>query len=373
MNRRHFLKQLGRMGVVVAASDLLLISCGGASIEAQSFKKWVWLTPEAGLSTETWRARLEKLKEAGVHGLIVQVYGSHQAWYNTPDLPVVEPLLEKLIGLGKETDLEIHAWMWTMPNNNPYHIANNPDWYAVNGNNQPSHTHPAYVGYYRFMCPNNPEVRNFIRSNVKHLAGFEGLAGIHLDYVRLPDVIIAEALQPVYNIVQDREYPEYDYCYCATCRKLFKEQSGIDPLTDLADPSASEAWRQFRYNSVTSLVNGELAPEARAGGKQITAAVFPNWESVRQQWSRWELDAFFPMLYHNFYNAPLEWIAENLEEQIAALLSPKPIYSGLFLPALTPEELRKAAELSMEAGASGVSVFAYNNLSDEHLEAFRGL
>ena len=41
---------------------------------------------------------------------------------------------------------------------------------------------------------------------------FRELTGIRLDYIRQLDVILASGLQPSYGIVQDREYPEYDYC-----------------------------------------------------------------------------------------------------------------------------------------------------------------
>ena len=251
-----------------------------------------------------------------------------------------------------------------MPNNIPAIAEKHPGWFAVNGRGKPAHTHPAYVGYYRFMCPNHPEVREYLRLRIKSVGTIDGLAGIHLDYIRLPDVILAEALQPRYHIVQDREYPEYDYCYCDICRRLFREQTGIDPMTGFDDPAESEEWRQFRYDSVTSLVNDVLAPEVRKAGKKATAAVFPNWESVRQEWRNWELDAFFPMLYQNFYNAGIDWIGEQLKIHIAGLRVKQPVYCGLFLPSLTPEELRDAFIVSVEAGASGVSLFG--NISDEH-------
>ncbi len=366
MNRRHFVKNLGVLGLSLTAFNFLSIACKDGTAH-NSWKNWVWLTPDRGADRETWKMRLELMKQNNIHGVFVQVYSAHSAWFETDRLPVVEPLLEKLVELGKEVGIEVHAWMWTMPNNNPYFIEYHPDWYAVNGLGQPSHSHPAYVGYYRFMCPNNPGVIDFVSTNVRELAGINGVSGVHLDYVRLPDVIIAEALQPVYNIVQDREFPEYDYCYCETCRSLFKEQSGIDPLKDLEDPSANAAWRQFRQDSVTRLVNEHLVPEARRKNVSITAAVFPNWEAVRQEWRKWKLDAYFPMLYHNFYNADLDWIGQHLEKQIAELEFKKPVYSGLFIPSLEPEALQQAMEISRKAGAAGASFFAFNHLTESHL------
>ncbi len=331
------------------------------------FKKWVWLIPETGLSLTEWHKRFDRLKQHGIDAILIQVYNSHKAWYKTPNLPLEENLLETLIRIGKKAGIEVHAWIWIMPNNNPYYIENNPEFYAINGLGQPSFSNPAYVGYYKFMCPNNPDVREFILNNVRILSNVSGLDGIHLDYIRYPDVIIAPALQPKYHVIQDKEYPQFDYCYCKVCRDKFKFETGIDPLKDLTEPSANDSWRQFRYNSITKLVNDELVPIVNSQGKKITAAVFPNWESVRQQWFKWNLDGFFPMLYHNFYNAPLEWIGENIKMQIADLENPKPIYAGLFLPSLKPEELIKAIEIAYKAKSSGIALFSHDHLSESLL------
>jgi uncharacterized lipoprotein YddW (UPF0748 family) len=213
-------------------------------------------------------------------------------------------------------------------------------------------------------------VHEFVESRVSELAAYEALTSVHLDYIRLPDVILASSLQPKYGIVQDREYPEYDYCYCDVCRQLFKEQSGEDPLK-MTDPSASEAWRQFRYDRISHLVKEVLAPAIRRQGRQVTAAVFPNWQHVRQQWSTWGLDAVLPMLYHSFYDADLEWVGQQCREGIASMPSGTALYSGLFVPALSPEELARAVRISLDSGAEGVSLFAAGSMSEEHWRAFR--
>jgi uncharacterized lipoprotein YddW (UPF0748 family) len=189
----------------------------------------------------------------------------------------------------------------------------------------------------------------------------------------LPDVILAEALQPNYKIVQDKEYPEYDYCYCETCRKNFKDKTGLDPMKDIEDPAFHAEWRQFRYDTITYMVREVLTPEAHKAGKQITAAVFPNWESVRQEWRNWNLDGYLPMLYHNFYNAGLSWVGDQLREKIGLLKEKKPVYSGLFIPSIKPGELAEAFKVSLEAGAGGCALFSYNDLKEEHWAALKKL
>ncbi len=372
MHKREFLKLAG-LGTF-AFSGMANAFRGMAAPHEPSKslpRTWLWMRgTKTGLPDDAWKRQFARLRENGIEAILPEVYNGTDALFDHPTFPVRERLLERLIPLAHEAGLQIHAWMWTMPCNNESIIRDHPDWYAVNGLNEPAHLKPAYVGYYKFLCPCHPEVQDFIQGNVEALAKIEGLDGVHLDYVRLPDVILAEALQPNYNIVQDREYPQYDYSYSTYCREGFKAKTGIDPL-DLKDPSAHAEWRQFRYDSVSNLVNGRLAPTAKRYGKTITAAVFPNWTSVRQEWHTWELDAFLPMLYHNFYNADLNWIKEQVAAARQRLADKKPVYSGLFLPSLPPEDFKKAVELSLEGGAAGVALFSDGEFSDAHATVMR--
>lgn len=332
-------------------------------------KHWAWITTEPGLPDDEWKRRLARMKEAGISAILPEIFNNHAAAYQSAHLPVVGPWLEQLLPLAGDAGIEVHAWMHTMTCNIPRITQEHPDWFAVNGQGESAVDKPAYVGYYKFLCPSQPGARAFLQQRVQELAQYAELTSIHLDYIRFPDVILAAALQPQYGIVQDREYPEYDYCYCPLCRAGFEKQTGIDPLA-LSDPSASAEWRQFRCDLITRLVKEVLAPIARRQGKQVTAAVFPNWQHVRQQWSTWELDAVLPMLYHSFYKENLEWIREECAQGVRSLAGTTQLYSGLFVPALTPEELAQAIRVSIEGGAQGVSLFSAGAMSTAHWEQF---
>jgi uncharacterized lipoprotein YddW (UPF0748 family) len=138
----------------------------------------------------------------------------------------------------------------------------------------------------------------------------------------------------------------------------------------LPDPSANSEWRQFRYDRVTHLVNQVLAPAARRAGKQVTAAVFPNWQHVRQQWPVWKLDGVLPMLYHRFYNQDIAWIQEQTVRGVKSLEGRTPLYSGLFVPDLAPESLAEAVKASLAGGAAGISLFAAGSMKEGHWELF---
>lgn len=365
MNKRQFIKTLGIGGTALSFAPSLLTACSFKK-EKSAIKNWMWIHSVGDTPLEELTSRLAKARNHGIDAVLMETSIGETTISESNWQPLHNPGLVRLVEAGKATGVEIHGWLWQMTNNIPALAEKHPDWFAVNGLGQPAHTHPAYVDYYKFMCPNNPEVQEYLRLRLKSLASVNGLAGVHLDYIRLPDVILAEALQPKYNIIQDREYPQYDYCYCPICRSKFKEQTGLDPLSDIEDPSQNQDWQQFRYDSITNLVNNILVPEAHKAGKQITAAVFPNWENVRQEWSNWHLDGYLPMLYHNFYNKGIDWVGQQVKNRILDLKEKKPVYAGLFLPSLTPAELRQAYLTAIDSGASGVALFG--NLSDEHFK-----
>ena len=363
MKRKQFISTLSAIGTGFAFSPMIS-SCNNQGInEIKELPNyWIWIRPSLDKSDEEWKKEFNHLSTIGIEAILPQIYASNEALFNIPNHEVKEPWLERIIPIAHAAGLQVHAWMWTMICNNPRIIEKHPSWYVVNRQGEPAHTHPAYVDYYKFLCPRKPEVRAFIKERVKALAAIPDLDGIHLDYVRMPDVILAEGLQPKYDIVQDKEYPEYDYCYCDTCRSSYKGKTGIDPM-DIVDPANDKDWYQFRYDAVVDMVNDHLVPEAKSKDKWITAAVFPNWESVRQQWHKFELDAFLPMLYQGFYNEEIIWIGKETEKALERLNHTKPIYSGLFLPHLTPNNIDNAVKAAKDSGARGFSLFG--NMSEE--------
>ena len=212
--------------------------------------------------------------------------------------------------------------------------------------------------------------------------------GIHLDYIRFPDVILGKGLWKKYGLVMDREYPQYDYCYCNKCVRDFKKKTGID-IRSVDDPSQVQEWKQFRCDLITRLVN-RLAKSVHSKGKKINAAVFPGpgsvaIKTVRQEWNKWDLDAVFPMNYNDFYAEGPDWIGEVAKEEATALKGKTPFYSGLFICphperksretdpenlGLLPEELATAIRLSVKNGAAGICLFTPARMTTAHWKAF---
>jgi uncharacterized lipoprotein YddW (UPF0748 family) len=269
--------------------------------------------------------------------------------------------------------LTFHRWLWILNRNGDrWAQENHPEWFTVSREGKSSLDHPPYVGYYRWVCPSRAPVRAHIRSQIEEVAADPRVDGVHLDYIRHCDVILPRGLWEKYDLVQDRELPPFDFCYCDVCREGFRRQAGIDPLV-LQDPSANPDWVRYRWDSVTRLVT-ELAEATHSHGKPISAAVFPTPSLartlVRQAWDEWPVDMLFPMLYHSFYLEDLEWIGESVREGVASLHgTDRELRAGLYLPDLPPDELARAIRIARDAGAHGFSVFESNGMTDAHLGA----
>ena len=324
--------------------------------ELPPFTAWTWVHGNRDYDAAEWQRRFARLKEAGLDAVLV----------GGGDIGLVSDA-------ARAEGLVYHRWFWTLNRNgDEWAQTNHPEWFTVSRNLESSLEQPPYVGYYKWVCPSREPVREYLGGLVADLATNPAVDGVHLDYVRHCDVILPRGLWETYDLVQDTELPEFDFCYCDVCREQFAALDGRDPL-DIPDPPADEAWRRFRWDSVTATVR-DLAEAVHGHGKPITAAVFPTptiaRRLVRQAWDEWPLDRVFPMLYHSFYLEDIPWIGDGVREGVAALGS-TPLNSGLYLPALEPAELGEAVVTAREAGAAGVSLFEMHGLTDAHLAALR--
>ncbi len=364
MTKREFLRVLGAAAMALGAPLR-------AAAAPRTLKNWVWMRPKLDKRPEEWKRDFALMRASGVHAINVEIYNGRDAFYASRRFPVKAAFLETLIPIAAAERLEVHAWMWTMPCLVDEVLKGHPDWYNVNAKGESAADKPAYVPYYKFLDPARPEVRNFIQGTVTEIAQVRGLTGIHLDYVRHPDAILPSGLWSKYGIVQDKVYPAYDYGYTDYSRRAFKARHGIDPI-ELTDPESNREWMQYRLDSVVDLVNEYLVPAAHAGGKTITAAVFPGPSRarvmVRQDWGRFTLDAFLPMLYHTFYQAGPEFVKKYTQEAVATVT--KPVYSGLYAPDLDAAQLAHTVSLALDGGAHGVSLFDAGAMTPAKWAAF---
>ena len=342
-------------------------------------KNWVWIPVHPGRSPDEWKRLFRVVRANGIQAILPEIYDGRHAYFASQRLPVKIDLLGRLLPLARSEDLEVHAWMWSLPCLIPEIIETHPDWYNVNAKGESALDRPAYVAYYKFLDPGRPEVRAWVQATVKELAAIPDLTGIHLDYIRHPDAILPKGLWSKYNLVQDKVYPAYDYGYSPHAREQFKKRFNVDPIEigtgQIQDPELREAWFEFRLAMVVDLVNDYLVPAAHAQGKKITAAVFPGpslaREMVRQDWGRFQLDAFLPMLYSGFYEQGPEWVRRETAEAVSAVK--RPVYSGLFIQEMKVDLFARTVKMALEGGASGVSLYSADGMEEGKWAALRRL
>lgn len=320
-------------------------------------KYWCWMNYG---KDRNWDEVFQNLQAMGIGGVLL-----HAKAENYPEV----------IAVAKNYDIDIHAWQWIM--NRPGHkiVKDHPEWLSVNREGKSLADEMAYVGYYKFLCPAIPEVRTYLKKEIEKIVSIEGVKGISLDYHRFVDVILPENIQPKYNIVQDKEYPQWDYGYHPAMIKKFMEKHNYDPR-ELEDPSTDKNWNQFRYDQITEIAN-MLADVAHKHGKLISASPFPSptiaRKLVRQDWDKWNLDIVFPMIYSGFYaDGGTDWIANCTKEGVETVGNKgTKVYTGLFVPHHNNDTLNlvKAMEIAERNGAAGISLFGLPSLDSTQLEA----
>jgi len=356
MKKRDFIKTSLLTTLGAAACRPVFGGQPQDKVKPVELKNWIWVSPDPGDNPALLWKKYMGYAKAGISGIFFEQYS------------------ENHFRAAKSTGLEAHRWMWTLNRTDEDILKNHPDWYSVNRKGESCATNPPYVGYYRWLCTSKPEVTDFLVNEVKTNLQKSYVDGIHLDYIRYCDVVLPVNLWEKYGIEQTSELPEYDFCYCPTCREKYKAQTGIDPL-DLKYPDQSPLWRRFRYDQVNNLVN-HLADVAHQLKKPITAAVFPTPEIaqrlVRQDWTNWNLDGICPMIYHGFYKESVNWIGEAVKEGVHGLCGRIPLYAGLFLSDFkSGEEIGEGINVSLKNGSSGVVFFG--NVDDNVLEILKNI
>lgn len=200
----------------------------------------------------------------------------------------------------------------------------------------------------------------YLAKDYLQMARLPYVDGMHLDYIRYPDVILPVSLWQNYGIEQTKELAEYDFCYCEVCRAKFKELTGRDPL-DVKFPQEDQSWINFRLDAITNVVK-TIADTVRGNGYYLSSAVFPGptmaKKMVRQDWGNWSLDAYFPMIYNGFYNEGPSWIGRSVSEGVVALDGRADLFAGLMCPDLANgDDFERALDEAFGNGASGVSFF----------------
>lgn len=322
---------------------------------------WTWITADASRSDSSYTEEFTKYANHGIDAVLI----------NTEADP---GLLSRLAPLALAADLEVHAWMFTVNRPGDKIAEQHPEWYAVSRDGKSCYDQPPYVGYYKWLCPTRKESRDHILSLVEGLAKVKDVTSVHLDYIRYSDVYLPISLLPNYDLVQNTELPEFDFCYCDVCISEFAKIHHKSPL-DTENPAIDMEWKNFRLNRIKAVVDSAYTI-AHANDKILTAAVFPYPEMadhmVRQRWDKWNIDMVLPMIYNNFYDEELDWIGYATKQGVADLSAGKTeLHTGIYVPNMSGQDISDAIGYALDNGAKGVSFFDGPALNAEQLVAIK--
>ncbi len=349
------------------ALALCIVSCKEKTEKESSIEKpktefefGVWISANNERSNEDYATEFTKYKDAGIDEVLI----------NTGTDPV---LLKRITPIATEKGLKVHAWIMAMNRPGDSIALKHPEWYALSKEGNSCFDTRPYVDYYQWLCPTRKESREHILGLVEELAKVDGIESVHLDYIRFSDIFLPIGLLPKYNLKQETELPQFDFCYCDVCISEFKKLHHKDPR-DSENTSIDMEWKQFRLNAVKNIVD-DAYKIVHKYNKNLTAAVFPYPEMadhmVRQRWDKWTIDEVYPMIYHGFYNEEIDWIGFATKQGVEDVKDNGiGVNTGIYIPSFkSAEELKDAILLAEENGAKGITFFDGPALTSAYLKA----
>ena len=334
-------------------------------------------------------ALLETAQALGCTDLFVQVYRAGRAWFDSSvadpspyrsarEAAGVDPLTT-LLDQAEAAGLRVHAWV------NVLSLARNadapivqmlgPDVVLSDRRGRSLLTYPDYEipqpdrSYYRmgtpgvYLDPAAPGVAELLTVTFTELLQrYPRLAGLHLDYIRYPDVL------PF--VPGSRFGVGLDFGYGEASRQRFRRETGLEaPLGDRIGPA--NRWDDWRREKLTALVE-QIGRAARTvqPGAQLSAAVWTyadrGYLALGQDWRGWLeadlIDFAVPMAY-TLDDRLLRYQAESF----AGLPYGDRIWIGLgsWLFATNPARAVAQIALIRDAGAHAEALFSYDSIESE--------
>jgi uncharacterized lipoprotein YddW (UPF0748 family) len=345
--------------LVAIACAVPLASCASTPEAPPSLRRAIWVTRFEYRTAADIENIMANCKSAGFSAVMFQVRGNGTALYGSGlevwseqfdfQSPGFDPLRAATESARKH-GLELHAWVNLMPGwrGDPARadarqlVRSRPGWFLTRDGGEPR---PLESDYY-WLNPCLPDVRRYLASLCFEIAANYRVDGIHLDYIRFPDIPAAERAR----------YPGDP-----RSRSLFSAEHGAEP------EARPEAFAKWRATCVTRLVEDiRTAVQTTAHRPRLTAAVWrhPDEAPTRlaQDWSTWTrarlIDAVLPMNYDDD-DATFREVAAAA---VAAGHS-VPVVVGLGVYQHSdPKQTLRQMEAAFAVGASGVAMFSYSQI-----------
>ncbi|MCK5849414.1 MAG: family 10 glycosylhydrolase [Kiritimatiellae bacterium] len=333
-----------------AKEALVRAYCSVQESEKNEYRAF-WCHSPFGVSGMNWNESVKRLAENGFTAIIPSMLWSGAAYYESrvlsvaPEVKTKGDQVSQCVSACKEYGLDCHVWKicWNMGSRD---IGGFPEKMKKAGRIQISSSGKPLD---RWLCPSHPANRKLeVESLLEVVTGY-GVTGIHLDYIR---------------------YPGEDYCFCGGCRGRFEKVIGRKIKNwpaDARDGKLRGRWLEFRRDNITSLV-AEISKKARLvkPGIKISAAVFPNWTSARdnigQDWKTWCDKRYVDFVCPMNYRASKSWF-ENTVAQQKVWSGKTPCYPGIGLSTWTTGDsislLLDQIKITRRLQMNGFVIFKY--------------
>ncbi|HEY5657402.1 MAG TPA: family 10 glycosylhydrolase [Myxococcota bacterium] len=387
-----------RAALAVAALTPALFACGEPpepavppEATARALPRALWVLAEGSQRVlehpERVPSLLEDARLLGASDLFVQVYRGGRAWFDSRHADAApfraaraaagsDPLAD-LLRRAHAAGLRVHAWV------NVLSLARNReapllrslgpdavlmDRYGRSLLDYPDLEIPEPHGrYYRmgtrgvYLDPAARGLADLLAETFAELLErYPELDGLHLDYIRYPDVL------PF--VPGSRFGVGLDFGYGQETRARFRRETGLDAPTGDATGNA-DRWDAWRREKLTELV-AHIAERARATrpGIALSAAVWAyadrSYLALGQDWRGWLeeglLDFAVPMAYTRD-----DRLFRYQAEAFANIPGSARIWIGMgtWLFAGQPERALAQIRLARTAGVAGEALFSYDSIA----------
>jgi uncharacterized lipoprotein YddW (UPF0748 family) len=353
----------------------------------------LWVQRATITSPSSIHALVQSAKTAGFNTLLVQVRGRGDAYYQSKleprpatlgkQPPTFDPL-ETVLAEARQAGLRVHAWVNANlvadaePSRLQDHLVyTHPEWLMVPRDlavdlwtvNPRSEEYLAALSRYArahadrieglYVSPLQPAAAQHTLKVIADIAERYAVDGIHLDYIRFPNVdfdyspaAIAQFRQSVLPRLSEAERRQYDAR--AKSEPLFYTQM------------LPQRWQEFRQEQLTDLVTRvRSAVKVRRPAAVISAAVFPDAHEAAtrrlQNWEGWVRDGLLDVVCPMAYTTDPAVFRSQISN-VRRIAGEKPVWAGIGAFQLSSLETVLNIRAARELGVQGVILFSYDNL-----------
>ena len=285
----------------------------------------------------------------------------HQEWHNSNF-----DALEAFCRIGHEYNIEIHAWVENffigtvesaLVNKNNL-INKMEDRYLLDKNN--NYYNQTVYGKYVFLNPYDNYCRDFLLDLYKEILLKYSVDGIHLDYIRFPDL----------------NYGKYDYGYNKDIIRGFqyKYNTYVDVRSLNESDEMHKEWCKFREDIINSFVEEVHNLVKRVNhNKWISCACYSNVDiapkTIFQNLSEWVKNGWIDEAFSMSYAENCSYVEKSADSFIK--ICKDNVFYSIGLKAFDdiPElDVLNQIKTSRNKNTNGISLFALNYIDNyEHI------